>query len=63
MNATLLEATDAQHLKLLSIFHYLVGGLTALFACFPLIHLGLGLAVLFSPGFFPAKSGQGPSGG
>lgn len=30
---------DLEHLRLLSIFHYVVGGLIALFACFPIIHL------------------------
>jgi hypothetical protein len=37
---------DKQHLKLLSIFHYVVGGLAALFACFPIIHLILGISML-----------------
>jgi len=37
---------DKEYLKLLSIFHYIVGGLTALFACFPLIHLAIGIAML-----------------
>ena len=36
-----------EHLKLLSLFHYIVGGLTALFACFPFIHLALGIALLY----------------
>ena len=40
------RAQDLEHLKLLSIFHYVVGGLTALFACLPLIHVAVGLAVL-----------------
>jgi hypothetical protein len=40
---------DLEHLRLLSIFHYVVGGLTALFACFPLIHLTVGLVMLFAP--------------
>jgi hypothetical protein len=37
---------DLEHLKLLSIFHYVVAGLVAIFACVPLIHLfvGAGLA-------------------
>jgi len=35
-----------EHLKLLSLFHYIVGGLTALFACFPFIHLAIGIAIL-----------------
>ena len=37
---------DEEHLRLLSIFHYVVGGITALFACLPCIHLGLGIALV-----------------
>ena len=37
---------DDQHLQLLSIFHYVVGGLLALFSLFPLIHLAMGLGML-----------------
>ena len=37
---------DEQYLKLLSIFHYVVGGLTGLFACIPLIHFSIGIAIL-----------------
>lgn len=37
---------DRQYLKLLSIFHYVVGAMTAVFACFPLIHLAIGIAML-----------------
>ena len=37
---------DRRHLDLLSVFHYIVGGLTALFASFPLIHVAVGLALL-----------------
>ncbi len=37
---------DLNHLKLLSIFHYVVGGLTALFSCFPLIHVTIGLLMI-----------------
>ena len=40
---------DEDHLRLLSIFHYIVGGLGALFACFPILHLGMGLAFIFAP--------------
>ncbi len=46
--------TDEQQLQLLEIFHYVVGGLTALFACFPLIHLALGIAMV--TGAFGGKS-------
>ncbi len=34
---------DLEQLNLLSIFHYVVGVLTAIFACFPLIHFTIGL--------------------
>jgi hypothetical protein len=37
---------DIRHLDLLAIFHYVVAALTALFGCFPLIHLALGIAML-----------------
>lgn len=37
---------DLQHLKLLSIFHYVVAGITVLIGCFPLIHLAFGIALL-----------------
>lgn len=40
---------DEEHLKLLTTFHYVVGGITALCACFPLIHLVIGLTMLFAP--------------
>lgn len=37
---------DEEYLKLLSIFHYVVGGLAGLFACLPLIHFCIGVAIL-----------------
>lgn len=50
---------DLEHLRLLSIFHYVLGGLIALFSCFPLIHLFMG--IMFLSGGFPqppAQNGQ-----
>src|SRR5262245_34416700 len=44
---------DAQHLRMLVIGHYVVAAITALFACFPLIHVTVGVALLFNP---PASS-------
>lgn len=38
-----------QNLKLLSIFHYVVAGLLAVCACFPIIHLIIGLVILIAP--------------
>jgi hypothetical protein len=43
-------STDEEHLRLLAIFHFIVGGFTALFACFPLIHLVLGISLLVTTG-------------
>jgi len=40
---------DVEHLRLLTIFHYVVGGITALFSLLPGIHLGIGLWMLLSP--------------
>jgi len=36
---------DLEHLRLLSIFHYVVAGLTALFSLIPSFHLFFGLAM------------------
>lgn len=37
---------DEEHLNLLSIFHFVLGGFLFLFACFPLLHLGMGILIL-----------------
>ena len=37
---------DEQNLDLLGIFHYVVGGMTALFSCMFFLHLALGIAIL-----------------
>lgn len=40
---------DAEHLQLLSVFHYVVGALMILAACIPIIHLILGLIMIYAP--------------
>ena len=40
------EKEDIKHVDLLSMFHYIVGGITALFSCIPFIHVAIGLAML-----------------
>ena len=35
-----------QQIKLLSTFHYILAGLTALFSCFPFIHVAIGIAIV-----------------
>ncbi|NJC87812.1 MAG: hypothetical protein FIB02_04660 [Desulfuromonas sp.] len=37
---------DLRNLDLLSMFHYIVGGLTALFSCMPFIHVFIGVAMV-----------------
>jgi len=48
---------DAEHLKLLSVFHYVLGGLTGLMGCLFFIHVGMGIAIV--TGVFPSD-GNGP---
>jgi len=43
---------DQEQLKLLSIFHYVVGGITAIFALFPVFHLIFGLIMIIAPSEF-----------
>ena len=37
---------DEEHLKLLSVFHYVAGGITGVIACFPIMHLIFGMVIL-----------------
>jgi hypothetical protein len=50
---------DEEHLRLLSIFHYIVGGLAGLFALFPVIHLVIGLVFILAPEAVESK-GEAP---
>ena len=36
---------DDEHLRLLSIFHYVLAGLAGVFGLFPIIHLAVGLTL------------------
>ena len=51
---------DEDQLRLLSIFHYIVGGLSGLFALFPILHLVVGIMLLFAPEQFGGPEGQAP---
>lgn len=53
-----MSAAPRETLRLLSIFHYVLAGLAALFSLFPLIHVALGLAMI--AGRFPPH-GAGPA--
>lgn len=57
-SAGYLYQRDLNHLNLLAIFHYVLGGLVLLFACIPIIHVVLG--VIMISGKLPSGSGQPP---
>lgn len=51
---------DQEHLRLLSIFHYAVGGLAAVFSCLPLIYVAVGVFALRAPHLFSGSQHQEP---
>ena len=51
---------DQEHLRLLSIFHYVVGGIGAFFACFPLLYLAFGVFALAAPRALTDSHGEAP---
>jgi hypothetical protein len=55
------QNADNEHLRLISMFHYIVSGLAAFFACFPIIHLVIGLVFIFSPQLFGSGQQQPPA--
>jgi len=52
---------DEEHLNLLSVFHYVAGGLAGLFAFFPIFHLIIGLVLIIAPGNFEGEGGPPPA--
>ena len=50
---------DLNHLNLLALFHYILGGITAFFACIPFLHVFMGLAIV-SGKFFEDANGSAP---
>ena len=57
MNPPLLDQhnRDNEHLRLLSLFQYVLSAIVFLFSCFPVIHMIIGAVILFAPG------GTGPN--
>jgi hypothetical protein len=52
---------DADQLRLLSVFHYVVGGMMALFSMFPVIHLSVGIAIVCGAFDDPDQGDQLPA--
>jgi hypothetical protein len=55
-----LTSQDLEHLRLLALFHYIVGAITAITMSFPLIHVTIGLVLLFDPQFFGPDKQHAP---
>lgn len=53
-----MQNNDQKNLDLLAVFHYIVAGLTALFACFPVIHVIIGF--LMATGNLPGEGSPPP---
>ncbi len=53
------ETADQEQLKLLVIFHYVIGGMIIFFACFFIIHLVIGIVALANPQLFESHSHKG----
>lgn len=51
---------DHDHLKLLSAFHYVVAGMTALFSLFPIIHLIVGISLILGGDKMATDGGEPP---
>jgi hypothetical protein len=51
---------DQEHLNLLRIFYYVVGGITALCSSMGLVHFFLGLAMILNPRMLEGKAGSPP---
>jgi hypothetical protein len=49
---------DTEHLRLLSIFHYIVAGLAALFSFFPLLYTTVGAIFIFAARHGTPKPGE-----
>lgn len=49
---------DDEQLNLLSILHYVLAGISALFSCFPIFHVALGVMFVVAPP--PSKGGAPP---
>lgn len=54
------RSDDEQHLKLLSVFHYVISGLVGLFSLFSVIYIAMGLAIVYAPEKFLEHQGEAP---
>jgi hypothetical protein len=55
-----LTREDEDHLRLLSIFHYVVAGMHGVCAMFPVLHLAFGAVMVFAPEKLSSPDGETP---
>ncbi|MEO1095645.1 MAG: hypothetical protein AAFX01_12170 [Cyanobacteria bacterium J06638_28] len=59
-----MQSTDdksREHLKLLSIFHYIYGGIAGALSLFSVTHLAMGISFISSPNAFPSPEPLSPA--
>ncbi len=49
------ELTDAENLNALTLCHYILGGVTALFSCMFIFHIVMGTMMIHNPGMFTPR--------
>lgn len=55
-----MNSVESKQLDLLSMFHYIVGGFTALFSCIPFLHVFMGLAIISGKMFKNSHGAEQP---
>jgi hypothetical protein len=55
------RAIDDEHLKILSLFYYILGGINAFFAFIPCIHMSIGLMLILMSSSMHNKPGEPPA--
>jgi hypothetical protein len=55
-----MSSEDVKQVELLSMFHYILGGITALFSCLPFLHLFMGIAMVTGKFFNDGKGTPPP---
>lgn len=56
-----IKDNNREYLKLLSIAHYVLGGIVAAFSMLSLVHIGIGLSYILSSDQFPQTDGTAPT--
>ena len=51
---------DLEHLRLLSIFHYVAAGICGFFSCFGFFHIAMGLMFIIAPETFEGSEQPPP---